>query len=189
MTLQPKTQSSAKKAAIAAKKRRTNLWLWPLAILCVSGCVLWAASPILRVASTAQSALAAASPAPKATETPGASREPSALARRESDQQADIAALQGLARDKEADAKARADAGAALAALVERRQTESALMAALQGMGLTPCLALYQNDSLTVMLAAERLDDAQSAAVLSLCLTHVPVRAENVRIATGAKLE
>ncbi len=167
-------------------RKKSSRWFWPLLALLVTGAVLLALSPILRLASKTKATLAAqAEPAAASTSAPRAS----AVAQREAEYQKSAASLTELARDESADAQARRDAGAALAALTERRALEADLVAALQAMGFAPCMALYQNDSLTLLLAAEALDAEQSAAILSLCLTHVPVRAENVRIVTGAELE
>lgn len=164
------------------KPKKAWRWARLLLALCALLLLLGMALPVLRGAQQDPTATPTAS-VPIARPTLGP------VAQREAAYQADVAALQALARDEAADAQARADAGAALAALTERHGLQADLTAALEAMGYAPCLALYQNDALTLLLAAPSLDGAQTAQLLSLCLTHLPVRAENVRLVTGAQLE
>lgn len=187
MTMPKSPANGSKPRATTAQPHTAGprRWIRLAALACLLVAAFYVALPSLRSAPESGGD-ASRAPQIAGSPAPGAS---SPAAQQEAAYQADVAALQALARDESADAQARADAGAALAALVERHGLQADLTAALQALGYAPCLALYQNDALTLMLAAERLDSAQSAAILSLCLTHLPVRAENVRIVTGASLE
>lgn len=98
----------------------------------------------------------------------------------------DIATLTALVESERTDAETRAHAAGRLENMVRDHQSELGVEAALIQAGFHPCLVLLQNDALTVMIdPAEELTATQSATILSVCVAHTEVAAENVRIMAG----
>lgn len=121
---------------------------------------------------------APATPAP----TQAALREERSI--REAAYAQDLAALEKLLESGAADEQTRAQAAQRLERMTEEHQSEIAIEEALLQAGYLPVLVLCQNGAVTVMVQ-ESLSPEQSAAVLSLCIAHAEVSAENVRIMTA----
>lgn len=154
------------------KKKQSNWWKWAASgVLCAASLLLVLGSIKAPLPSSAK-----ATPAPVVTAQ-------SSLDERESRYQADIAALERLVAQEKLDEASRADAAAQLRVLVERHQSEAQLTAALRAAGYQDPLVILENGSLTVALTEIELTDG--GRVLSLCLSHAPVEARNVRIITG----
>lgn len=93
----------------------------------------------------------------------------------------DLAALEKLLESDAADEQTRTQAARRIQRMAEEHQYELAIEEALLQAGYQPVLVLCQNGALTVM-TQENLTAEQSAAVLSICIAHADVAAENVRI-------
>ena len=95
----------------------------------------------------------------------------------------DLAALETLLQSGAADPDTQAQAAQRLTRMTAEHQCELALEEALHQAGYLPLLVLCQNGAVTVMVQ-ESLSSEAGAAVLSLCVAHAQVAAENVRIMT-----
>ena len=102
---------------------------------------------------------------------------------REKAYEQDLAALEKLLESDAVDEETRKQAAQRIQRMAEEHQCELALEEAMLQAGYLPVLVLCQNGALTVMVQ-ENLTAEQSAAVLSLCIAHADVAAENVRIMT-----
>lgn len=125
---------------------------------------------------------------PRPSPAPTAQSAPANVDRRESREaayQKDAAALQAMTENEKLESAAREQAAEQLRRMVAGHQTELALEEALTQAGFSPVLVIFQNDALTVNVGAVALTAADSAAILSLCVAHSDVAAENVRIMTG----
>lgn len=118
--------------------------------------------------------------APTATPVPTAARDE--RSQRETAYDRDVAALQALLESGAADEATQEMAAQKLAALIAEHQSEIALEAALVEAGYASAVVMVQNGAVTVMIPSDRLDEAASAQILSLCVAHAQVGAENVRI-------
>lgn len=158
---------------IMPEKKKSCWWKWAAsAILCAAALLL-----VLGAVRLPEPQRGEATPAPTAVSALGAVDE------RERRYQADIAALERLTMQEGLDEASRADAAKQLRVLVERHQAETQLAAALRAAGYADPLVVLENGSLTVALTESELTDG--GRVLSLCLSHAPVEARNVRIITG----
>ena len=142
-----------------------------------------AASALLGYQIGRDSAPVAAVSAPPAA-TPAAAFQ-SDEATRERAYAQDAEALTALAQNALLEKETREEAARRLADMTQRRQRERALTQAIEEAGFAPCMALEQNGSVTILLQQNELTAEESAALLALCMAHMPVARENVRIMTG----
>ena len=96
-----------------------------------------------------------------------------------------MAKLQALTEDPALAEETRQQAARQMARMIDQHQLELGLEEALTNAGFAPCLVLMQNDALTVAVSASEVTAAQSAVILSICLAHTEVAAENIRIMPG----
>ncbi len=165
---------------------KTRAWLRRglLAALVVTACVLlWAQSAQSPGAPSAQPTASPHPSAPLQTQTPAPTQDAAHAERtaREAAYDKDVAALTALLQSGAADEPTRAQAAQRLEQLVGDHQTELGLEDALQKAGFAPCVVLLQNGALTVVVSGQ-MSAEQSAAILSLCVAHSDVAAENIRI-------
>lgn len=134
-------------------------------------------------ANQAQSAAPAAVTIPTArvTAPPATPLEASRRARDET-AEADMAALRSLIDTPELDAQTREDAAARLTQLVDAREAETALEAALAASGVAPCVAVVAPGYVTVATGLTALTDEQQALILTLAETHAGVAASGVKV-------
>lgn len=104
---------------------------------------------------------------------------------REAAYEKDMAKLQALLQDETIKEETRQQASLQMTKMVEQHQMELGVEEALTNAGFAPCLVLMQNDALTVAVNASEVTAAQSAVILSICLAHTEVSAENIRIMPG----
>ena len=129
---------------------------------------------------------AAASPAPAATPVPTLPPESlTARQTREAAYEKDLAKLEQLSGDESLQEETRQQAARQMTRMIQQHQLELGLEEALINAGFAPCLVLMQNDALTVAVSASEVTAAQSAVILSICLAHTEVAAENIRIMPG----
>ena len=138
-------------------------------LLCAAGLMLWMRQEMPE------------GEAPIQTPQPAQVHKPSERDIREAAYDKDIAALEKLLQSGAADAQTQTQAAQRMERMVEEHQCETAIEEALKRAGHAPVLVLCQNGALTVM-TQENLTAEQSAAVLSICIAHADVAAENVRI-------
>ena len=123
---------------------------------------------------------------PAATPVPTLAPESlSARQMREAAYEKDMAKLQALLQDETMKEETRQQASLQITKMVEQHQMELGVEEALTNAGFAPCLVLMQNDALTVAVNASEVTAAQSAVILSICLAHTRVAAENIRIMPG----
>lgn len=130
-----------------------------------------------------------APPAPAQTEAAQPVDTPAPLTprqQREAAYEKDLAAIRQLMAQEDLREETRQQAAAQTAQMVAWHQTELGLEEALFNAGFQPCLVLVQNNALTVAVSAPELTAAQSGVILSICLAHSDVAAENIRIMPGA---
>ena len=104
---------------------------------------------------------------------------------REAAYEKDLAKLEKLLENNALQEETRQQAASQLARMIDQHQLELGLEEALTNAGFAPCLVLMQNDALTVAVSASEVTAAQSAVILSICLAHTEVAAENIRIMPG----
>lgn len=104
---------------------------------------------------------------------------------REAAYEKDLAKLQALCDDETLQEETRQQAARQMTRMIQQHQLELGLEEALTNAGFAPCLVLMQNDALTVAVSASEVTAAQSAVILSICLAHTEVAAENIRIMPG----
>ena len=114
------------------------------------------------------------------TPTPALSRDQ--RSRRESAYESDSAALRALAENDTTDEATREMAARKLAQLITEHQNELGLEETLREAGYENAIVLVQNGAVTVMIPEEKLNEANSAQILELCVAHAEVGAENVRV-------
>lgn len=177
MTSKWETKATKKKPHKAGLRRILAI----ISALVAVGCLAVLARDLFKPRSLVDLLPAGTTPAPTAqnAQNPAGQR-----AAREASYQKDVETLKALAQDGKADEKTRGDAGAQLAKLVEQHRTEAGLEAALEAAGFSPTLVLLQNEALTVVVPGDALTDAQSAEILSLCVTHSNAALQNIRIMT-----
>lgn len=105
---------------------------------------------------------------------------------REAAYEKDLAAVQALVQQKDLREDTRQQAAAQAAQMIRQHQMELGLEEALVHAGFAPCLVLMQNDALTIAVSASEVTKAESAVILSVCLEHTEIAAENIRIMPGA---
>lgn len=115
-----------------------------------------------------------------ALETYKAQREETALA--------DMAALQSLCEQESVEQATRNDAAVQLQTIVARRQQQSALEGALVQSGLSPCVAVITEGSVTIVTGKESISSAESALVMTLAQAHAGVQPSGVRIITAGRV-
>lgn len=94
----------------------------------------------------------------------------------------DVAALQALLESSVADEATQQMAAQRLERLVGEHQAEIGLETALVEAGYASAVVVVQNGAVTVMIPSDMLDETASAQILSLCVAHTDVGAENIRI-------
>lgn len=102
------------------------------------------------------------------------------------EEDADLAALREISRNELLDAATRESAAAQLSAMIARRESHSALEAALSSTSLAPCTVILTEGSVTVVTAKETISQAESAMVVTLADTHAGVEPSGVRIITNS---
>lgn len=102
--------------------------------------------------------------------------------KRENAYDRDVAALQALVESGAADESTREMAAQKLASLIAEHQNEIGLETALVEAGYPSAVVIVQNGAVTVMIPSELLNETSSAQILSLCIAHTDVGAENVRV-------
>ena len=124
--------------------------------------------------------LSVTAPPGSALETYRRQREETALA--------DMAALQALCGEESLDEDARAGAANQLQQLIARREQQSALEGALAQSGLSPCVAVITEGSVTIVTEREDVSAAESALVMTLAGAHAGVSPSGVRIITAGRV-
>lgn len=157
------------------KKKGREAWVLGALVLVAAGLWLW---PALKGREPVAATSAETETAPAASVQDEADDRARACER-------DREALRAIADDEALPDETREEAAKRLTDLVERRQRELALNDLIAALGYAPCLTLEQNGSVTVLLAQDAITEDDSAALLALCLAHMPVARENVRIMTG----
>ncbi len=102
--------------------------------------------------------------------------------KREDAYEKDVAALQKLLETGAADEATQELAASNLARLVQEHQNEIGLENALQEAGYENAVVIIQSGAATVIIPQEQLSDETSAQILTLCVAHAQVSAENVRV-------
>lgn len=114
---------------------------------------------------------------------------PSALedyrTRREETALHDMAALQSLCQSDALDPAVRADAASRLQTMIRHRQQQAALEGALLESGLSPCVAVITEGSVTVVTGRADVSPAETALVMTLAQAHADVSPAGVRIITS----
>lgn len=174
-----KSMPAAKK-----EKRPARIRLWMLAGLMLAAGLLAVLPSVQQHAD--RKGLARQTPAPAATVSP--SRPPevqSARQIRETAYQKDLATLRELSADETVQEETRQQAARQIERMVAWHQMELGLEEMLFSAGFSPCMVLIQNDALTVAVSASEITAAESAVILSICLAHTEIAAENIRIMAG----
>jgi hypothetical protein len=147
---------------------------------------LLAVLPSVRQQPADRKGAAQQTPAPAITVSP--SRPPeaqSARQTREDGYQKDLSTLRALTEDEGIQEETRQQAARQIERMVAQHQMELGLEEMLTNAGFSPCMVLIQNDALTVAVSASEITAAESAVILSICLAHTEIAAENIRIMTG----
>ena len=107
--------------------------------------------------------------------------------RRERDQAraADLAVLERLADNPEADAQIRDAASAQLHVLIAARELQAAVEGALLNSSLSPCVAIVTDGSLTIVTGKSAPTERDMALVLEIARVHAGIAPENVRLITS----
>ena len=141
-----------------------------LALLVAAAAFLWRAEKMREPSDSPM----AVSPAPTAAADE--------RLKRETAYDRDAAALQKLLESGAADEATQALAAQTLTGLIAEHQSEIGLETALIEAGYDGAVVIVQSGAVTVMIPQDRLSESASAQILSLCLAHAQVSAENVRI-------
>ncbi len=150
-------------------------------------CLVMALSVLLMRDQQAQAPFASTVP----TVTPSSTGEVSSQSGRDEREVAyeqDVATLEELINNETLDDSTKAQAVERLTQLVSDHQSEIGIEEALQSAGFDPVLVLMQYGSLTVMVEASTLTQAQSVTILSICVAHSDIAVENIRIMTSQKI-
>lgn len=118
------------------------------------------------------SPVAAAHPTPKADERTV----------REAAYDKDLRALQDLTQSDAADEATRTQAAERMQRLIADHQSELGVEEALREAGFADCAVLIQNGAMTVIVSEGDMTSEKSASVLSLCVAHTDIGAQNIRI-------
>jgi len=116
---------------------------------------------------------------------PSANRLEEFRTRRDETTLADIATLQTLCDQENLDASTREDAAAQLRRIVDTRQAQLALEGALTQSGVSPCVAVITEGSVTVVTDKPTISDGESALVMTLAQAHAGVAPSGVRVITA----
>ena len=170
-------------ATIRKEKRPGRIRLWVLGGLLMTAVIL-GCLPSMRPRTATSCEEATPSPTPTVAST--LQPEPlTARQTRENAYQKDLATLRELSVDESIQEETRQQAARQIERMVQQHQTELGLEELLSNAGFAPCMVLIQNDALTVAVSASEITAADSAVVLSICLAHTEIAAENIRIMTG----
>ena len=96
----------------------------------------------------------------------------------------DMAALQALLDNKDADEAAKEDAAALLTRLVQWNEEETALEGALLNGGISPGAVIRSEGAVTIVTEKSALSDGERALLLTMAQTHTDVPPEGVRVET-----
>lgn len=178
-----KNQTAALFADLDEKKknaRHTWIRMGVLAALLLT-------SGVLLLSTTPHPGTETVRPTTSVHQTPGVTPTPDyGRTAREAAYDKDMAALQALVAQQDTEEKIRNQAAAQLARMVQDHQIELGVEEALQNAGFASCMALMLGGALTVTVNAPELTQGESAAILSICVAHSDVAAENIRIMTGS---
>jgi len=116
---------------------------------------------------------------------PSANRLEEFRTRRDETTLADIATLQTLCDQENLDASTREDAAAQLRRIVDTRQAQLALEGAPTQSGVSPCVAVITEGSVTVVTDKPTISDGESALVMTLAQAHAGVAPSGVRVITA----
>lgn len=107
--------------------------------------------------------------------------------RRERDQAyaADVAVLESLAANPDADAAIRDEASAHLHQLMASRQAQAAVEGALLNSSLSPCVAVISGENLTIVTGKAAPTNQDMAFVLEIAQVHAGISPEHVRLITA----
>ena len=106
--------------------------------------------------------------------------------RRDRDQayRADMAVLENLASNPDADAAIRDAAAAHLHLLIDAHQVQSDVEGALLNSSLFPCVAVFSRENLTIVTGKSAPTHQDMALILEVARVHAGVPPENVRLIT-----
>lgn len=107
--------------------------------------------------------------------------------RREETVLSDMAVLEALCAQEALSASTREDAAQQLQRLVATREAQLALEGALTQSGISPCVAVVGEGSVTVVTDKATLSDGESALVLTLAQAHTGVAPSGVRVVTASE--
>lgn len=96
----------------------------------------------------------------------------------------DLAALETLVDHPDINDETRQQAALQLQRIIDIRQAQKALEGALTSSSLSPCIAVLEGGSLTIVTEKPNLTDKDSTLVLTLAAAHTDVAPENVRVMT-----
>lgn len=97
----------------------------------------------------------------------------------------DMSALETLVDQSALDDQTRADAAAQLQRLIDHRQKQTALEAALLTSDIAPCVAVVDEGSVTIVTEKETLTEGETALLLTMVETHASVLPSGVRVVTA----
>lgn len=109
--------------------------------------------------------------------------------RREAAFAADAASLQALCGQENLSNSTREDAARQLQQLISTREKQLALEGALTQSGLSPCVAVLSEGSVTLVTDKPTLSDGESALVLTLAQAHTGVVPSGVRVMTAEQAD
>lgn len=156
-----------------------------MALLLTAGVLLWRQSPQRLTAGEPDASVRAAPSASISPAPTGQGAAESGRTARELAYDKDVNALTSLISKENVSEGIRDQAAQQLAQMIANHTTELAVEEALLHAGFAPCLAVLQNDALTVSVGIDELTSAQSGAILAVCVAHSDVAAENIRIMTA----
>lgn len=170
---------------VKKEKRPVGMRLWVLTGLMLAAGLL-ALLPSVRQQPADRKEAAQQTPAPSSVVSPSRPSEvQSARQIRENAYQKDLATLRELSADETIQEETRQQAARQIERMTAQHQMELGLEEMLTNAGFAPCMVLIQNDALTVAVSASQITAAESAVILSVCLAHTEIAAENIRIMTG----
>lgn len=133
-----------------------------------------------------EAAATVALPVEQVTAAPGSSLE-QFRAKREETTLSDIAALEKLCAQENLSQSTREDAAQQLQRMIAAREAQLALEGALTQSGISPCVAVVGEGSVTVVTNKADLSDGESALVLTLAQAHTGVAPSGVRVVTASE--
>lgn len=105
--------------------------------------------------------------------------------RREEAFLADVATLETLCGQENLADSIREDAARQLQEMISTREAQLALEGALTESGISPCVAVISEGSVTIVTDKATLTDGESALVMTLAQTHAGVAPSGVRVITA----